>query len=115
MPPCSGSAASAPSIGSIAQRWGWLDEAKINRVLQDRGPFRRFGGRAVTLGYLTPTQVQVLVRYQQSLHRRLGEYFVEQGIIAAQDLEQLASEHLEHNRCCASRDRAHSCRAAGGS
>lgn len=94
-----------PSIGSIAQRWGWLDQAKVERVLQDRGSYRRFGNRAVNLGFLTPTQVQVLVRYQQSLHRRLGEYFVEQGLLAANELEQLAGEHLEHNRRCAARER----------
>jgi DnaJ domain len=87
-----------PSIGSIARRWGWLDEAKVNRVLQEHSSGRRFGGHAVTLGYLNPIQVQVLVRYQQLLHRKLGEYFVEQGILEAVELERLAEDHREHNR-----------------
>lgn len=87
-----------PTLGSIAQRWGWLDEAKINRVLQESSSHRRFGSRAVTLGFLNPVQLQVLVRYQRLLHRKLGGYFVEQGILGAEELERLATDHLEHNQ-----------------
>lgn len=87
-----------PTIGSIARRWGWLDETKISRVLQEPGNHRRFGSRAVTLGYLNPVQLQVLVRYQRLLHRKLGEYFVEQGILEVEELERLARDHREHNR-----------------
>ncbi len=41
-----------PSIGAIACQWGWLNEAKVRRILGHRGTMGRFGRRAVELGLL---------------------------------------------------------------
>ncbi|AMV73307.1 J domain-containing protein [Desulfuromonas carbonis] len=101
-----------PDIGSIARRWGWLDAARIERVLQDRSPGRRFGNRAIQLGYLNPTQVQVLLRYQQTLQQRLGQYFVERGLLETEEVEQLAAELKEHNLRVAGRARQQRWRAS---
>jgi len=101
-----------PDIGSIARRWGWLDGARIERVLEDRSPGRRFGNRAIQLGYLSATQVQVLLRYQQTLQQRLGQYFVEGGVLEAEEVERLAAELKEHNLRVAGRARQQRWRAS---
>ena len=90
--------AQRPAIGEIARRWGWLDEASLRHILTARGAFSRFGQRAVKLGVLTPFQVQTLLRYQQNLHKRIGQYFVESNLLDAQDIEKLVEELRAHNQ-----------------
>ncbi|BCA80571.1 J domain-containing protein [Desulfuromonas sp. AOP6] len=90
--------AQRPAIGEIARRWGWLDEVALRHVLTSRGAFSRFGQRAVKLGVLTPFQVQTLLRYQQNLHKRIGQYFVESNLLSAQDIEKLVEELKTHNQ-----------------
>lgn len=87
-----------PRLGAIARRWGWLDERAIQAILRSQQPCRRFGSRAVSLGYLNGTQLQMLLRFQRTQHRKLGQYFVEQGILGAAEVETLARELREHNR-----------------
>jgi hypothetical protein len=86
-----------PVIGEIARRWGWLNEAGTRAILSHRGPYGRFGERAIRLGLLSPFQVQTLLRYQRNLQKRLGEYFIEQGLLSATDVNQLVQEMLAHN------------------
>ncbi len=56
-----------PTLGALAQKWGWLSEAKINQILQHRGRAVRFGKKAIELGYLRPHQVDALLQHQRSL------------------------------------------------
>jgi hypothetical protein len=94
-----------PSLGALARHWGWLDQARLDTILRDRKPALRIGQRALQLGYLNTTQLQVLLRYQRSLQRKLGQYFVEQGLLTAAEVEKLVQDLRLHNGCLGSRDR----------
>ncbi|MDY0291287.1 MAG: J domain-containing protein [Desulfuromonadaceae bacterium] len=86
-----------PVIGELARRWGWLKDAEVD-VINRQGTFRgRFGARAVHYGYLTPFQVQVLLRYQQSCQQPFAQYFVEQGILSAEEVKRLMRQQAQHN------------------
>lgn len=86
-----------PAIGQIARRWGWLDENGLARIAAARIPFTRFGEKAVHLGLLTPAQVRTLLFYQRARQQRLGQFFVEQGLITAEEMERLVEELRRHN------------------
>lgn len=85
-----------PSIGVLAQQWGWLSVDKVKSILtcRDGG---RFGRKATTLGLLTPLQVEALLRHQRSHQQRLGHYFVERGLMTIAEADQLARELDRHN------------------
>lgn len=86
-----------PVIGEIARRWGWLNETTTRAILSHRGPYGRFGERAIRLGLLTPFQIQTLLRYQRTIQKKLGEYFVEQGLLSDIEVKELVQEMLSHN------------------
>ncbi|ALC17810.1 DnaJ-like heat shock protein [Desulfuromonas soudanensis] len=102
-----------PNLGALAKRWGWLDDQKIQATLQHRGSGNRFGTRALQLGFLTGIQLQALLRYQQTLHKKFGQYFVEQGILKAADIDRLAEDLDKHNQGIAVTNRYRSA-ATGG-
>lgn len=87
-----------PNLGDIAKRWGWLNDQEIRNILNSRGHLRRFGEKAVHLQYLSERQLQTLLYYQRSQQQRLGDFFVENKILAAADIERLVLEQQAHNR-----------------
>jgi len=88
-----------PIIGSIAMRWGWLDQHTIRHILNYRvnGRIPMFGERGILLGLFTPYQVRIMLAFQRSKQKKFGQYFVENGMISQQELEQLVLEMKEHN------------------
>jgi hypothetical protein len=86
-----------PTIGELAQRFGWLTPEETARIGRDRGPYARFGERAIRLGLLTPAQARSLLLHQRTLHRRIGRYFIEQGILSEAEIERFAVQLDEHN------------------
>lgn len=86
-----------PTIGAIAQRWGWLSARTVDTILSHRGHSSRFGRKAVELGLLTPLQVDALLRHQRNLQQRLGQYFIDQGLMTAVEADQLAHDLEHHN------------------
>lgn len=86
-----------PSIGELALRFGWLRPEGVARIGRERGPYARFGERAVRLGLLSAGQVQALLRHQRTLHRRIGVYFVEQRILTVTEVETYAQQLDAHN------------------
>jgi len=86
-----------PTIGELALRFGWLKAEEVTRIGRDRGPYARFGERAIRLGLLTPVQVHTLLLHQRTLHRRIGRYFIEQGILSEKRIEAFAGQLDEHN------------------
>jgi hypothetical protein len=87
-----------PNLGDIAQRWGWLSDQETRAILSSRGNLRRFGEKAVHLQYLSERQLQTLLYYQRSQQKRLGEFFVENKILTAVDIDRLVLEQQAHNR-----------------
>jgi hypothetical protein len=88
-----------PIIGSIAMRWGWLDQHTIGRILNYRcnGRIPMFGERGIQLGLFTPYQVRIMLVFQRSQQKKFGQYFVENGMISQRELEQLVLDMKEHN------------------
>jgi hypothetical protein len=86
-----------PALGVIAKRWNWLDDKDIREIISLRGRPLRFGEKAVELGLLTPFHVKALLWFQRSQQERLGQYFVRQGHLSAQELERMVEELHCHN------------------
>lgn len=87
-----------PALGEIARRWGWLDDQGIQRIITTRAAFQRFGERAEHLGLLSSLQVRTLLFHQRANQQKIGDYFVEQGIINAGEKNRLLTLLAEHNR-----------------
>ncbi len=87
-----------PCIGVLARQRGWLDDRTVHGILQDGQIRGRFGERALQLGLLTGGQVQELLAIQQRQQKRLGRYFIEQGLFQETDVSSLDSERMAHNR-----------------
>ena len=87
-----------PTLGVIAQKWGWLSEAKVTQILGHRGQAVRFGKKAVELGYLKPHQVDALLHYQRSLQTRIGQYFIDKGLLTKEEADQISHNLKHHNQ-----------------
>jgi len=86
-----------PALGIIAKRWGWLNEKHISAILAFRGMPRLFGQRALHLGFLSSYQARLLLAYQRTLQKKLGQYFVDNEYLARVEMEQLVDELTAHN------------------
>ena len=96
-----GQRAQRPSGGQIAIELGWLDRAQVARILrervQDKAYQTPFCEYAVLRGYLTATQVAALLGRQRRRQRRIGDYFVERGLLGREELDALARSLRDHN------------------
>jgi len=86
-----------PAIGAIACQWGWLSEAKVRTILYHRGRAWRFGRKAMELGLLSALQVETLLRHQRACQQRLGQYFIDRGLLTPGEADQLARDLKHHN------------------
>lgn len=86
-----------PTLGAIALKWGWLSDAKVAQILNHRGHAVRFGKKAVELGYLKPHQIKALLQYQRSLQMRIGQYFIEKGLLTEEEAERISQSLKNHN------------------
>lgn len=86
-----------PVLGELAVHLGWLKKEDTLTITRQRGPYARFGERAIRMGLLSPGQVKALILHQRTMHKKLGQYFVEMGILAAEEIEHLAKKLAEHN------------------
>lgn len=87
-------------IGEIAQRWGWLSEDMILKVVAQRLLGERLGEVLLRHEWLTPFQLNTLLHHQRKSQRPIGRYFVELGLLSAADLERVLEDLAEHNRRC---------------
>ncbi|TLM63002.1 MAG: J domain-containing protein [Deltaproteobacteria bacterium] len=86
-----------PAIGALALKWGWLSADMVGQILTHRGRGGRFGRRAIELGLLSPLQVEALLRHQRSHQQRLGQYFIDRGLMTTGDADRLARDLDRHN------------------
>jgi len=87
-----------PVLGRVAKRWGWLNDKNINKIIEQKKGFLKFGERAENLGLLTPLQVRTLLFHQRSQQKPMGNYFIEQGYFNKASLNQLLQQLAEHNQ-----------------
>lgn len=86
-----------PALGIIAKRWGWLNDDQIRLILGQRAVASRFGQRALQLGMLSSYQARLLVAYQRTLQKKLGQYFVEHGHLTQNEMNGMVADLNRHN------------------
>jgi len=93
--------AQRPPVGRIAVEWGFLEPEDVARILEERRAKNAstvpFGEFAVRLGYLTSFQVLAVLGRQLRLQRRIGEFFVERGMLGAEEIDDLRRRISRHN------------------
>jgi hypothetical protein len=86
-----------PALGVIAKSWGWLNDDQIRIILGQRSVTSRFGQRALQLGMLSSYQARLLVAYQRTLQKKLGQYFIEHGHLTQKEMDQMVDDLNRHN------------------
>lgn len=86
-----------PRLGELGLRFGWLNNEDILTVLRSSNSPAPFGEKAINLGLLNEKQLQALIWRQKSLQRKIGEFFIEEEILAAEELLQMIRRHQQHN------------------
>jgi hypothetical protein len=87
-----------PPLGTLALRQGWLSEIDIGNINASHHGGRRFGKKAIDLGYLSESQVNSLLDSQRSQQLRLGQYFIGQGLLSESETEAIDEKLQLHNR-----------------
>jgi hypothetical protein len=90
-----------PAIGRIAVEWGHLSDDEVREILDRRRregsggePFGEFARRR---GFLSAAQLLALLGRQRRLQRRIGQFFVETGIVAEGEISSLDQDLSRHN------------------
>jgi hypothetical protein len=89
-----------PSIGRIAVEWGHLSDDEVREILDRRrrdGAEEPFGEYARRQGFLSGGQLLALLGRQRRLQRRIGQFFVEVGIVGEQEIPALDADLSRHN------------------
>jgi len=89
-----------PSIGRIAVEWGHLSDDEVREILDRRrrdGAEEPFGEYARRQGFLSGGQLLALLGRQRRLQRRIGQFFVEIGIVGEQEIPALDADLSRHN------------------
>ena len=96
-----------PAIGRIAVEWGHLSDVEVREILGQR---RRegqagepFGECARRLGFISRIQLLALLGRQRRLQRRIGQFFVEAGLLGEWEVQTFDADLYRHNaRFCRS-------------
>lgn len=90
-----------PSVGRIAVELGWLTHHEVARILRERVQDKAFGKPfcqyAREKGYLSARQVAAVLGRQRGLQRRIGDYFVDRGLLTRDQVEDGVRRLRQHN------------------
>ncbi|MGC9982972.1 MAG: J domain-containing protein [Polyangia bacterium] len=86
-----------PRFGQLATRLGHLTTDLVNRALDARQPGEKIGDAALRLDLLTLLQRESILRAQACRQRRLGQYFVETGVLQPAELAEILQRLRRHN------------------
>jgi hypothetical protein len=90
-----------PPLGRIAVEFGFLAPDDVAVILERRREAAAngipFGEWAVRLGYLTSFQLLAALGQQLRLQRPIGQFFVERGILEADEIDGIRRRILRHN------------------
>lgn len=87
-----------PPLGDFARQWGWLSEADVATVLKATHIVGSFGERALALGLLTQSQLNIILLHQRSLQQQIGRYFVANSLLSELTLKHHLRELARHNK-----------------
>jgi hypothetical protein len=86
-----------PRFGEIAKSWNYIDEKQIRELVRNKALGEKIGETAVRLEVLTNLQVKTIVLHQRMRQKKIGEYFVLEGILAKSHINDLCYEQRRHN------------------
>lgn len=86
-----------PQFGQVASRLGFLTPELVARVMTHRKTRERIGEAALRLCLMNCREQQVVLHAQRCGSRRLGDYFVETGLLSAADVERCGRGVRAHN------------------
>ena len=87
-----------PLIGQIALDWGILSTDDIKEILTERDYNENFGEYAKRKGYINYFEFLALLGKQHMLQRPLGEYFVQNGILSDEEMDEIVEKLRIHNK-----------------
>ena len=86
-----------PPLGDFARLWGWLNEVDVSVILAATEIVGAFGERAMALGLLTQSQLNLILLHQRSLQQPIGRYFVSRSLLSELSLRQHLRDLAQHN------------------
>lgn len=92
-----------PQLGNYARQWGWLNESEIELILRATDIVGSFGERAVELGLLSQSQLNLLLLQQRTSQQPLGAYFTQNRLLSESMLRRYLRELGDHNRSARTR------------
>ena len=87
-----------PIIGKIALDWGILSSDDIKRILAERNYKDYFAEYALQKGFITHFEFLAIIGRQRKLQPPIGEYFIQQGLLANTELKKMVESLKNHNR-----------------
>ncbi len=87
-----------PRIGELGISLGYLDRNAVVTILKSSVNFEVFGVTAQTMGFLTGEEVRELLLRQKRQEKKIGQFFVEKGLLSKRDLATLLWQCKAHNR-----------------
>ncbi len=87
-----------PRIGELGISLGYLDRNSVITILKNSIKVGAFGVTAYKMGFLTADEVRDLLRRQKRQEKKIGQFFIEKGLLSRNDLVVLLRQCKEHNR-----------------
>lgn len=85
-------------IGELGVSLGYLDKNSVYIVLKNSGRRCAFGLTAERMGLLSSDEVRELLERQRRMQKKIGQFFIEHGLLTTVELYQLLRQCQEHNR-----------------
>jgi hypothetical protein len=86
-----------PPLGDFARQWGWLSQEDVSTILASTHIVGSFGERALSLGLLSQSQLNIIMLHQRSLQQPVGRYFVAHSLLTELALRHHLRELARHN------------------
>ena len=87
-----------PKIGELGIKMGYLDRNSVLMILKNSVKTRTFGVTAYEMGLLTVDEVHDLLQRQKRQEKKIGQFFIEQGMLNSMQLQELLRQCKQHNR-----------------
>jgi hypothetical protein len=87
-----------PRIGELGISRGYLDRNAVLTILKNSIKVGAFGVTAQNMGLLSGDQVRELLLRQKRQEKKIGQFFVENGLLSQRDLTLLLWQCKSHNR-----------------
>lgn len=86
-----------PPLGEFACSWGWIDKEAVPAILSATHLVGPFGERAVKLGLLSESQLNILLLHQRFVQQPIGRYFIQHKLLTESELLRHMRDLARHN------------------